>query len=51
MYNTGHPHTHILLRGVTDDGKALNIAGDYIAYGARERPSEFVTRELGRQTA
>src|SRR4029077_19829538 len=25
-YNTGHPHTHILLRGVTDDGKTLNIA-------------------------
>jgi type IV secretory pathway VirD2 relaxase len=49
-YNTGHPHTHILLRGVTDDGKTLNIAGDYIAYGIRERASEIVTRELGRQT-
>ena len=49
-HNTGHPHTHILLRGVTDDGKTLNIAGDYIAYGVRERASEIVTRELGRQT-
>ena len=49
-HNTGHPHTHILLRGVTDDGKILNIAGDYIAYGIRERASEIVTRELGRQT-
>ena len=49
-HNTGHPHTHILLRGVTDDGKTLNIAGDYIAYGIRERASEIVTRELGRQT-
>jgi Protein of unknown function (DUF3363) len=49
-HNTGHPHTHILLRGVTEDGKALNIAGDYIAYGIRERASEIVTRELGRQT-
>jgi hypothetical protein len=48
-YNTGHPHTHILLRGVTEDGKTLNIAGDYIAYGIRERASEIVTRELGRQ--
>jgi type IV secretory pathway VirD2 relaxase len=27
-----------------------NIAGDYIAYGIRERASEIVTRELGRQT-
>lgn len=49
-YNTGHPHSHILMRGVTDDGKMLNIAGDYIAYGIRERASEIVTLELGRQT-
>src|SRR5271169_3763938 len=49
-YNTGHPHTHILVRGITDDGKTLNIAGDYIAYGIRERASEIVTRELGRQS-
>jgi type IV secretory pathway VirD2 relaxase len=49
-YNTGRPHTHILVRGVTEDGKTLNIAGDYIAYGIRERASEIVTRELGRQT-
>ena len=49
-HNTGHPHTHILLRGVTDEGKTLNIAGDYIAHGIRERASEIVTLELGRQT-
>jgi type IV secretory pathway VirD2 relaxase len=49
-HNTGHPHTHIIVRGVTDDGKTLNIAGDYIAHGIRERASEVVTRELGRQT-
>jgi type IV secretory pathway VirD2 relaxase len=49
-HNTGHPHTHILLRGVTEGGKTLNIAGDYIVYGIRERASEIVTRELGRQT-
>jgi type IV secretory pathway VirD2 relaxase len=49
-HNTSHPHTHILVRGVTEDGKTLNIAGDYIAYGVRERASEIVTRELGRQT-
>jgi type IV secretory pathway VirD2 relaxase len=49
-HNTGHPHTHIIIRGITDDGKTLNIAGDYIAYGVRERASEIVTRELGHQT-
>jgi type IV secretory pathway VirD2 relaxase len=49
-HNTGHPHTHIIVRGLTDDGKTLNIAGDYIAHGVRERASEIVTLELGRQT-
>ena len=49
-YNTGHPHAHIMVRGITDDGKILNIAGDYIAHGVRERASEIVTLELGRQT-
>src|ERR1700716_1265794 len=38
------------MRGVTEDRKTLNIAGDYVACGIRERASEIVTRELGRQT-
>jgi type IV secretory pathway VirD2 relaxase len=49
-YNTGHPHTHVIVRGITDDGKILNIAGDYMAYGIRHRASELVTLELGPQT-
>lgn len=49
-HNTGHPHTQILVRGVMDDGRILNIAGDYIAHGIRQRASEIVTLELGRQT-
>jgi type IV secretory pathway VirD2 relaxase len=49
-HNTGHPHTHIIVRGVTDDGKILNIAGDYIAHGIRHRASELVTLELGHQS-
>ena len=49
-HNTGHPHTHIVVRGVTEDGKILNIAGDYIAHGIRARASEIVTLELGPQT-
>ncbi len=38
------------MRGVTEDGKALNIAGDYIAHGIRYRGSEILTRELGLQS-
>jgi type IV secretory pathway VirD2 relaxase len=49
-HNTGHPHTHIMVRGVLDDGRILNIAGDYIAHGVRHRASELVTRELGHQS-
>jgi type IV secretory pathway VirD2 relaxase len=49
-HNTGHPHSHIVIRGVTDDGKILNIAGDYIAHGIRHRASEIVTLELGMQS-
>jgi type IV secretory pathway VirD2 relaxase len=49
-HNTGHPHTHVMVRGVTDDGKILNIAGDYIAHGVRHRASELVTLELGHQS-
>jgi type IV secretory pathway VirD2 relaxase len=49
-FDTGHPHTHVLVRGVTEDGKTLNIAGDYIAYGVRHRASEIMTRTLGPQS-
>ncbi|HTU10991.1 MAG TPA: DUF3363 domain-containing protein [Allosphingosinicella sp.] len=49
-FDTGHPHTHVLLRGVTEDGKSLNIAGDYIAHGIRGRGSEIMTRLLGPQS-
>jgi len=49
-HNTSHPHSHILVRGVLDDGRILNIAGDYIAHGIRHRASELITLELGPQT-
>ena len=49
-HNTGHPHSHVVIRGVTDDGKTLNIAGDYIAHGIRHRASEIATLELGPQS-
>src|SRR5438093_11362868 len=46
-FNTGHPHSHIVVRGKDDQGKDLVIARDYIAHGIRARASELVTRELG----
>lgn len=49
-HNTGHPHTHVIVRGVLDDGRILNIAGDYIAHGVRHRAEALVTLELGQQS-
>ena len=46
-FDTAHPHTHVLVRGVTHDGKGLNIAGEYIGRGIRGRLEEKITRELG----
>ena len=49
-FNTGHPHTHIMLRGVDDRGENLIIAREYISHGLRERAAELVTLDLGPRT-
>jgi type IV secretory pathway VirD2 relaxase len=49
-FNTGHPHSHVVLRGRDDDGKDLVIARDYIAHGLRARAADLITRELGPET-
>jgi type IV secretory pathway VirD2 relaxase len=46
-FNTGHFHTHIVIRGKDEDGKDLIIARDYITHGIRERASQLLTLELG----
>ena len=49
-FNTGHPHTHVVIRGVDELGENLVIAGAYLAHGIRERASELATIELGPET-
>jgi type IV secretory pathway VirD2 relaxase len=49
-FNTGHPHTHVVLRGQDAQGADLVIARDYISHGMRGRASELITRELGPET-
>jgi len=49
-FNTGHPHTHIMLRGRDDKGHDLIIARDYITTGMRERAAEIVSLDLGPRT-
>lgn len=49
-HNTGHPHTHILVRGKTDLGEDLVIARNYISHGLRERAIELASLDLGPRT-
>ncbi len=46
-YNTGHPHTHIVIRGKDDTGHDLIMAKDYVSHGLRMRARELLTLELG----
>ena len=36
-FNTGHPHTHIVIRGRDENSGDLVMARDYIAHGVRAR--------------
>jgi type IV secretory pathway VirD2 relaxase len=49
-FNTDNPHSHIMLRGVDDQGDNLVIAREYIAHGFRERAAELATIDLGPRT-
>jgi type IV secretory pathway VirD2 relaxase len=46
-HNTGHPHTHIIVRGRNDRGEDLVIAKEYLTQGLRERAAELVSLDLG----
>ncbi|MER2534239.1 MAG: relaxase/mobilization nuclease domain-containing protein [Pseudolabrys sp.] len=49
-WNTEHPHVHLIVRGVRDDGENLVISRDYIKEGMRDRARDLVTQELGPRT-
>jgi type IV secretory pathway VirD2 relaxase len=46
-WNTQHPHVHIIMRGVAEDGQDLVISRDYIKEGMRARAQDLVTQDLG----
>ena len=46
-YDTAQPHTHLLVRGVRDDGKDLVIPRQYMSHGMREHAQEIASLELG----
>lgn len=46
-FNTEHPHTHVVLRGVRDDGSVLDLPRDYVKTGIRMIAEDLCTRQLG----
>ena len=46
-FNTGHPHTHIVIRGRDGAGRELVMARDYITHGVRARAQGLISLELG----
>ncbi len=46
-YDTGTPHTHIVISGKDDMGRTLTIPRGYISYGMRFEAEKIVNMELG----
>jgi type IV secretory pathway VirD2 relaxase len=49
-HNTAHPHVHVVVRGVRDDGRVLALPNAYVREGIRARSQELATRTLGYRT-
>jgi hypothetical protein len=49
-FNTEHPHVHIALRGIRDNGSSLQLNRDYIKHGIREAAEKLCTLQLGYRT-
>lgn len=49
-FNTGHPHSYVVICGKDEAGKDLIIAQDYITEGVRLRAQERASLELGPET-
>ena len=46
-FDTGHPHAHVVVRGVDQEGRELRFDRAYISKGMRFRAQEIATEELG----
>ena len=49
-HNTDDTHVHLLLRGVREDGRPLEIDREYLKHGVRELSERLIERELGSRT-
>ncbi|MGA2113393.1 MAG: DUF3363 domain-containing protein [Bryobacteraceae bacterium] len=46
-FNTEHPHVHVALRGIKDDGSPLDLGREYVRNGIRSIAEDFCTRQIG----
>ncbi len=49
-YNTDNPHVHLLIRGIDQLGKNLDITPAYLKQGMRLRSQEIATKQIGYRT-
>ncbi len=49
-HNTEHPHVHVVVRGVRDDGEVLRMSREYVQRGIRAIAEDLCTRQLGYRT-
>jgi len=49
-FDTDNPHTHIVLRGVKDDGRDLLIPREFVQHGFRNAARDVATSRLGQRT-
>ena len=49
-FNTEHPHVHIALRGIRDNGAGLQMNRDYIKHGIRAAAEDLCTLQIGYRT-
>jgi Protein of unknown function (DUF3363) len=49
-FNTEHPHVHVALRGVGDDGREIHLTREYVKTGIRSLAEDLCTRQLGHRT-
>ena len=49
-YDTANPHSHVVIRGVREDGSVLYIPREYISHGMRDAAEHIATLELGPAT-
>ena len=49
-HNTEHPHVHVVIRGMRDNGEALRLSRDYVQQGIRSIAADLCTRQLGYRT-